>query len=160
MVGFLLALGIIALSGYAYFSSQRTPIKTETLTVFEKDIKCPVCASSLQMDKMLDSAVFYAPGAIVFDCQHCHDRIYFAPFDAYIEIGVLGCSPVVDPLPIASYSYSDDASPVCKTNDGILEIRMNARTWCIPRYGLWNERTDIPKPADAGESIVRHAKNE
>jgi hypothetical protein len=159
MMGFMFTLGVIALSAYVYLSSQRrTHTKSEISSVFDKNIKCPSCASALEMDKMLDAAVFYVPGAIVFDCMHCHDRIYFAPFDAHIEIGVLGCSPVVDPLPIGSFSYSEEANPVCKENDGILKVHMNTRTWCIPRYGLWNERTDIPKPADAGKTIASLTK--
>ena len=113
------------------------------------NMKCPACNCSLHIEGMLDAAVFFAPGAIVFDCWQCHDRVYFAPYERHVEIGILGCSPVIDPIPCNDYLYPKGFDMVSNILEGILHIQIGARSWAIPRYGLWNERSDVqcPNPA-------------
>lgn len=149
MLELVFILVVVGAITYAHVSSRRASAKTDAPKVVDINIKCPSCDLSLGMEKMLDAAIFYSPGAIVFDCIHCQDRIYFSPYETHIEVGILGCSPVVDPVPIAEFAYPENASPSCKENDGMLDVQMSGRTWHIPRYGLWNVRADVPKPADS-----------
>lgn len=99
---------------------------------------------------MLDSSVFFCPGAIVFDCSHCHDRVYFAPYERYVETGTLACSPVVDPIPTTSFSYPQGFEMTSNIHDGVLKIQIKEQSWEIPTYGLWNVRADTLRPAPAG----------
>ena len=89
---------------------------------------------------MLNGAAFFGPGAIVFDCCHCHDRIYFALYEDNVEVGILGCSPVADPIPVETYAYPEGFDMRSNTHDGILTIEIKEQTWKIPRYGLRNGR--------------------
>jgi hypothetical protein len=41
--------------------------------------------------------------SVVFKCAHCGTPIYFGPRGNEIEVGMLGASPVVDPIPMATY---------------------------------------------------------
>ena len=100
------------------------------------EIKCPTCHCPLEIVEMLNAAVFFGPGAIVFDCKNCHDRVYFSPYEDFIETGVLGCSPVVDAIPVEKFSYPNGFDMTSSTQNGILEIKINEHSWAIPRYGL------------------------
>lgn len=113
---------------------------------FSTSIKCPRCHGNLEIEEMLNSAVFFSPGAIVFDCDHCHDRVYFSPYEDCIETGTLACSPVVDTIPYEKFGYRNGFEMESEIRDGILRIHIKENCWAIPRYGLWNERPDIPCP--------------
>jgi hypothetical protein len=121
------------------------------LLMFKENIQRPSCENFLPIEEMLDAAVFFGPGVIVFDCPHCRSRVYFAPYENHIEIGTLGCSPVVDPIPHNKFSYPAGFKMTSDIRDGILNIQIQGRRWAIPRYGLWNERTDIPCPSPAAK---------
>lgn len=110
------------------------------------DIRCPSCKAQLLIKGMLDKAVFFGSGAIVFDCNHCHDRVYFAPNEDNVEVGMLGCSPVIDPIPLESYAYPQGFEMSSNIQDGVMMIAIKEKIWKIPRYGLWNEGSDIPCP--------------
>jgi len=47
---------------------------------------------------MLSASAFWGGGTIVFDRKHCHDRVYLAPYDDYMETGALGCASVIDAI--------------------------------------------------------------
>jgi hypothetical protein len=146
MIDGLLVLGIISVWGLCRFMQTRKEIPTASSAPILKDIQCPSCKAPLHIEGMLDRSVFFAPGAIVFDCNHCYDRVYFAPYEDNIEVGMLGCSPVVDPIPLESYTYPQNFDMKSNIQDGILSIGIKERSWKIPRYGLWNQRADIPSP--------------
>ncbi len=144
MIDGLLALGIVFVFGLYYLNRPETKIPTFSSGPTRTDIRCPSCKAQLLFEGMLDRAVFFGPGAIVFDCNHCHDRIYFAPYEGSVEIGTLGCSPVVDPIPFESYAYPQDFEMSSNIQDGVMTIVIKERTWKIPRYGLSDGSSDIP----------------
>ncbi|WP_263773024.1 hypothetical protein [Propionivibrio soli] len=80
---------------------------------------------------MLDTSVFFAPGAIVFDCPNCHDRPYFAPYETFIETGSLAAAPVVDPIPKAKFGYPVGFNMTSSVDDGVLTISIGERSWSI-----------------------------
>lgn len=149
MIDGLLVLGVVFVLGLYYFNRPETKTPTVSSAPTRTDIRCPSCKAQLLIEGMLDRAVFFGPGAIVFDCSHCHDRIYFAAYEDNVEVGTLGCSPVIDPIPLESYAYPQGFEMSSNIQDGVMTIEIKEKTWKIPRYGLWNERTDIPCPNPA-----------
>lgn len=115
-------------------------------TSLSTSVKCPRCEVSLDIEEMLNGAVFFSPGAIVFDCKQCHDRVYFSPYEDFMETGTLACSPVVDAIPYEKFGYPTGFEMESNIEDGILRISIKEKRWAIPRYGLWNERSNIPRP--------------
>src|SRR5690606_29898721 len=115
-------LGVVVIFGLCYFNRPEKKAPIAPSTPVRTDTQCPSCKGPLLIEEMLDGAVFFGPGAIVFDCSHCHDRIYFAPYEDNLEVGVLGCSPVVDPIPLESYAYPAGFEMKSNTEDGILTI--------------------------------------
>jgi len=152
MINALLLLGILSLLGLWHFIRTKKAMRTASRSQTKKDTQCPSCNVLLHIEEMLDNAVFFGPGAIVFDCCHCHDRVYFAPYEDNIEMGRLGCSPLVDTIPLHSSAYPLDFDMKSNIQDGILKIKIKERSWKIPQYGLWNERKDIPLPKPAVKS--------
>lgn len=142
-------VGVFAVLGLCHFMRPRKTTRTALSAPIHADIQCPSCKAVLLIEEMLDCAVFFGPGAIVFDCCRCRDRVYFAPYEDNIEMGMLGCSPVVDPIPLVSCAYPLNFDMKSHIQDGILSIEIKDRSWKIPRYGLWNEREDIPRPNPA-----------
>ena len=157
MVTALLILGF-SVCGLSCFLLVRKESSVALRAPLHKDILCPSCKSSLHIEGMLDAAVFWGPGAIVFDCSYCHDRVYFSPYESHIETGILGCSPVLDPIPLEDFSYPSDFDMTSNIQEGILKIKIKEQSWIIPRYGLWNERTDIPCPSPAAKKVAPHAE--
>ena len=157
MLGLFLTIGIVALWATFHFIQAKKKELPVAKAPFDKQINCPSCKTSLEMEGMLDSSVFFGAGAIVFDCCHCHDRVYFAPYESHIETGTLGCSPVVDPIPTMSFSYPQGFEMKSNIHDGFLKIQIKEQSWEIPRYGLWNERADIPHPSHAGKTEIPEA---
>lgn len=92
---------------------------------------CPVCHGLLSIEQMLDTSVFFAPGAIVFDCPHCRDRVYFCPYDAFIETGTLGTAPVVDPIPRERFAYPQGFDMKSNIENGVLTVTVGERSWSI-----------------------------
>lgn len=156
MIDGLLVLGVVFVLGLYYFNRHETKAPTVSSTPTRTDIRCPSCQAQLLIEGMLDKAVFFDPGAIIFDCSHCHNRIYFAPYEDNVEVGKLGCSPVVDPIPHESYAYPQGFGMRSNIQDGVLTIEIKEKTWKIPSYRLWNERADIPCPNPA---VKRDAPN-
>lgn len=149
MADAFLMLGILSALGLYHFTLTKKSNSASSSSTNKIDTRCPSCKAPLHIEEMLDSAVFFAPGAIVFDCSYCHDRVYFALYEDNIEMGMLGCSPVVDPIPLESYAYPLGFDMKSNIQDGILKIEVKERSWKIPRYGLWNEREDISRPNPA-----------
>ena len=156
MAAALLILGF-AVWGLSSFLCARKEDSVALAAPLHKDILCPYCKSSLRIEGMLDAAVFWGPGAVVFDCSYCRDRVYFSPYESHIETGTLGCSPVLDPIPLEDFSYPRDFDMTSNIQDGILKIKIKEQSWVIPRYGLWNERKDIPCPSPAAKKVAPHA---
>jgi hypothetical protein len=111
-------IGAIVLSGMFYFLRAKKQMPYASAVPLETNIKCPSCKVPLQIEGMLDTAVFFGPGTIVFDCSHCHDRVYFSPYEDHIETGTLGCSPVVDAIPYEKFSYPPSFDMASNTQDG------------------------------------------
>lgn len=88
---------------------------------------------------MLDAAIFFDPSAVVFDCPHCKDRVYFAPFDKRIDVGVLGASPVLNPLPIMSYTYPTEALATFEIEGEALKAQIGSQEWAIPNLDTWRK---------------------
>jgi predicted RNA-binding Zn-ribbon protein involved in translation (DUF1610 family) len=102
------------------------------------DMKCPNCKSSLALDKMLDGAIFTEPGAIVFDCPACNDRVYFSPYEDRIEIGILACAPVINPIPVSDHQYPAGSNLATTSADGYLYVVLWSVEWKIPTYRNWS----------------------
>ncbi len=154
MIAALLVLGIISAWGVYHFLKTGKKTPTAPFVPTCTDIRCPSCNALLHIEGMLDSAIFFVAGAIVFDCSDCHDRVYFAPYDDNIEVGTLGCSPVVDTMPHECYAYPPFFEMKSSIQDGILNIEIKDKSWKIPLYGLWNKKAGIscPKPAVKGSA--------
>jgi hypothetical protein len=78
-------------------------------------IVCPACEAALDWSNVHTRSVFYAFGGykepcIVFDCERCSSRVYFRVFGNQIETGLLGASPVFDPIPCACVTHNTDLS--------------------------------------------------
>lgn len=108
--------------------------KNEARSALSDEVSCPMCGGRLSIDGMLDASVFNVPGAIAFDCSHCHDRVYFAPYEDFIETGLLGSSPVEDIFPQGKFSYPTGFDMRHELNKGVLTVTINEKKWDIPRY--------------------------
>jgi len=128
-----LLIAIVVLWWTFRLANKAQPAKNELL---ENRVRCPSCKAPLEIEEMLDAAVFFGGSAIIFDCGHCHDRVYFAPYENHIETGTLSCSPVVDPIPHEKFSYSSDFEMTSNVQDGVLKIEIKKRSWKIRKYGL------------------------
>ena len=55
-----------------------------------------------------DSAFCWAGAepAIAFECPHCQAPLCFIPHNKTLEIGILGGSPTLDPIPVDAYPIS------------------------------------------------------
>lgn len=118
----------------------------------DNNMKCPTCNCILYIEEMLDAAVFFEPGAIVFDCWQCHDRVYFAPYENHVEMGILACSPVIDPIPCNDYLYPTNFDMISNIQEEILHIHIGTRSWEIPLYSRWikNRNISYPNPSLQG----------
>lgn len=82
--------------------------------------KCTCCACEIKLP-LLDIFVaairfYYYPGQgfangervplLLFDCPKCKERQYLAIFSDFVEIGMFGASPVMDPIPTAVVTVS------------------------------------------------------
>lgn len=105
------------------------------------EIVCPTCSADLSIEKMLDASVCFEPGAIVFDCPHCKDRVYFSPYEKHIEIGRLGCSPVLDLIPFANSDYPENFKMKSEIKNGVLQIQVAEKVWRIPSVKIFLEES-------------------
>lgn len=148
----ILVVAVWVVFHYFFSANKANPVKVALLGTTL--LRCPDCKEPLKIDEMLNASVFWGGGAIVFDCKHCHDRVYFAPYDDYIETGVLGCAPIIDAIPYEKFAYPSGFNMTSNIHDEILKIQIEENSWEIPRYGLWNERAGIPNP---NNSVKRDA---
>jgi hypothetical protein len=107
--------------------------KTEQLNL-EESVKCPTCRKILTIEEMLDNALYYGAGAIVFNCEKCNDQAYFWPHESHIEIGRLACSPVIDPIPYGNAAYTVGFEMQSSIQDNILSIQIEKNCWEITKY--------------------------
>jgi len=88
------------------------------------NISCPECRREMEFKAAFDAAFCWAGKeiSVVFKCAHCGTPIYFGPRGNEIEVGMLGASPVVDPIPMAIYpiavSCRRDGQMLCIEHEG------------------------------------------
>ena len=67
------------------------------------EITCPECRRYVEFAAVFESAFCWANGAVAFNCPSCDKTAYFAPDGEEIEVGFLGASPILDPIPGIRY---------------------------------------------------------
>jgi hypothetical protein len=69
-------------------------------------VDCPHCGHALDFEDVFRSAWCWSGAeiAVVANCPRCGDTLYFSPRAGFIEWGMLGASPVSDPIPMARYA--------------------------------------------------------
>ena len=133
-----LILVFVFLGFINYLINSKKNVSPEMAVLDASLLRCPACKNLLEVPEMLNASVFWGAGAIVFDCKHCHDRVYFAPYEEWIETGRLGSSPVIDAIPCEKFAYSRGFEIASSKVDGFLKITIAEDKWEIPKYGLNN----------------------
>jgi hypothetical protein len=133
-----LILAVVLLGFINYLLDSKKNESPEMALLDASLLRCPACKNLLEIPEMLNASVFWGAGAIVFDCKHCADRVYFAPYEDWIETGKLGCSPVVDTIPCEKFAYSGGFEMTSSKEDGFLKITIAEDKWEIPKYGSNN----------------------
>lgn len=67
------------------------------------NIQCPECVDDLPFGEAFVRSFCWAGSAVVFPCPLCNAPNHFSPGEHSLEVGMLGASPVVDPLPGKRY---------------------------------------------------------
>jgi hypothetical protein len=137
----LLSLILLWLIWRAFLFLKKEPGNKPRNPKSNPEIVCPTCRANLSIEKMLDASVCFEPGAIVFDCPHCNDRIYFSPYENHIEIGKLGCSPVLDPIPFANSDYPENFKMKSEIKNGVLQIQVAGKEWRVPSVKIFLEES-------------------
>jgi DNA-directed RNA polymerase subunit RPC12/RpoP len=137
----LLSLILLWLILRAFLFLKEEPKKKPGNLKLNPEIACPTCSAYLSIEKMLDASVCFEPGAIVFDCPHCNDRIYFSPYENHIEIGRLGCSPVLDPIPFATSDYPENFKMKSEIKNEVLHIQVAEKEWRVPSVKIFLEES-------------------
>lgn len=66
-------------------------------------IHCPECRAEVPFHDAFVRAFCWAGGAIAFRCPLCDAPSHFSPHGHVLEVGFLGASPVLDPVPGETY---------------------------------------------------------
>jgi hypothetical protein len=66
-------------------------------------VACPECEEPVEFAAVFESSFCWAKGAVAFNCPSCGKPAYFAPGNQSIEVGMLGASPTLDPIPGVRY---------------------------------------------------------
>ncbi len=105
-----------------------TSLATKSELVTSDKLNCPGCKADLTISKLLHSSYCFGGNAIVFDCKNCQGKFYYYPQSGFIELGLLGCSPVIDPIPIYRYKYS----LIMSRKNQIININFDNGVYKIP----------------------------
>ena len=137
------SIGPLVLIGLLVFGVLRLVDGALQRTVFRKvedrqstrstTITCPTCHGALTIEGMLDASVSFGPGAIIFDCPNCRDRVYFSPYETFVETGVLAAAPVLNAIPLEEFGYPKNFDMGSSFENDVLTRRIGDRSWRIPR---------------------------
>ena len=67
------------------------------------NIECPECSNEISFLEAFNNAFCWGGSAIVFRCPKCNNTAYFSAIGKEIEVGFLGGSPTIDPIPNQKY---------------------------------------------------------
>jgi hypothetical protein len=101
-------------------------------------VSCPGCEVALDWPALLRCSVFYEfdggykEPCVIFDCEHCDARVYFRVFGNQLETGLLGCSPVFDPIPSDCFTINGDLSIKVDVEAGELTIVYESSSRTVP----------------------------
>lgn len=101
-------------------------------------IDCPHCRRALDFEDVFRTAWCWSGAeiAVVANCPRCGETLYFSPRPGFIEWGMLGASPVADPIPIARYAIELS----CGRQGEWVEICYRQETRRLPSARLHDQR--------------------
>lgn len=70
------------------------------------NMQCPECGEEVPFGDAFVRSFCWAGSAVVFRCPLCSTPSHFSPGEHSLEVGMLGASLVVDPLPGKRYPIS------------------------------------------------------
>ena len=127
----VIALILIGLNKLKQSQIKKTSSLSEVTLLEYASLACARCKGNLKIEEMLDAAYCFCSGAIVFDCKHCNDRVYFCPYETFIETGTLAAAPVINTIPFCKYEYPIDFDMLSDIKEGVLNINIGANSWHI-----------------------------
>src|SRR6185437_10669814 len=66
-------------------------------------IACPECQELVEFADAFEASFCWAKSAVAFNCPSCGKPAYFSAGNESIEVGMLGASPTLDPIPGIRY---------------------------------------------------------